>query len=154
MMVTLLANRRHGWITLSGALAVSITAVAWASFPGSTDDLKQDDRPSDDQSVLMRRKLDHAQRILGGLTEGRFGAVSRSARSLRELSEVSARYNLPTDDYRRFSDKFRRLTETLAERANADDLDGAVLANVQLTMNFIEYHKYVRIQTKPPSPPR
>ncbi|MEW4570531.1 hypothetical protein AB1L88_21935 [Tautonia sp. JC769] len=115
---------------------------------------RQADRPLDDRTVLMRRKLDHARRILGGLAEGRFGPVARSARSLHEISEVAAEYNLPTDDYRRFSDEFRRITRTLAERAEANDLDGATLANVQLTMNCVACHKYVRIQMNPPAPPR
>lgn len=148
------ASRRRRWLTRGALLAVlAVPLAVAASFP-SVGGPPQDEPRAAERTVLMRRKLDHAQRILGGLSEGRFGAIARSARSLRELSEVSAGYNLPTEDYRRFSDEFRRLTETLADRAEARDLDGAALTHVQLTLNCVECHKYVRIQTNPPGPPR
>ncbi|WP_169977002.1 hypothetical protein [Tautonia rosea] len=148
------ARWRFGLIIALGLTAFSLAAVSLASSRETADEPSQAERPLDDRSVLMRRKLDHAQRILGGLAERKFGPVARSARSLQEISEVAAFYNLPTEDYRRFSNEFRRLTKTLAERAEAEDLDGALLANVQLTMNCVECHKYVRIQTKPLDPPR
>ena len=135
-------------------LAAPLAALLLVANSGSAQGQPQDDQARDDRTVLMRRKLDHAQRILGGLAEGRFGPVARSARALRELSEEAAQYNLPTEDYRRYSQEFRRLTETLAEQAEAEDLDGAMLANVQLTLNCVDCHKYVRIQMNPPAPPR
>lgn len=134
------------------ALAAALWLVAplvSTSLPGQGLGDEQTDR-----SVLMRKKLDHAKNILGGLAEGEFGPISRSARSLRKLSEEAAWYSLPTADYRRYSEEFRRLTASLAEQAEAEDLDAATLSYVRLTINCIECHKYVRIRTVPPAPPR
>ncbi|WP_152051238.1 hypothetical protein [Tautonia marina] len=148
------AQWRFGLMIVLGLSALLAAASLASSQPKVADEPSQAEKPLDDRAVLMRRKLDHSQRILGGLAEGRFGSVARSARSLQEISEVAAFYNLPTDDYQRFSNEFRRITQTLAERAEANDLDGATLANVQLIMNCVECHKYVRIQMNPPAPPR
>lgn len=155
-MTTLLAiqwRRGLGLLTLLGVIA-TLAAVGLATASGNAEGDPQEDRPLDNREVLMRRKLDHAQRILGGLAEGRFDPIARSARALEEISEVAALYNLPTADYRRFSNEFRHLTRSLAEKAEARDLDGTTLLNVQLTINCVDCHKYVRIQTNEPRPPR
>jgi hypothetical protein len=102
----------------------------------------------------MKKKLDHAQRILEGLVEERFDSIARSARALQEVSEQAGWYSLPTADDRRFSDEFRRLTASMFEQAEAEDLDAATLSYVRLTINCVECHKYVRIQQAPASPPR
>ncbi|QDV32811.1 hypothetical protein [Tautonia plasticadhaerens] len=142
---------------LPGPLVPTVLAAAlWLVAPLGSAPLPAQGREDvqTDRSVLMRKKLDHAQRILGGLTEGRFGPIAGSARSLRELSEEAVWYSLPTDDYRRYSEEFRRLTASLAEQAEAEDLDAATLSYVRLTINCVECHKYVRIRTAPPDPPR
>ncbi|RUL86296.1 hypothetical protein [Tautonia sociabilis] len=148
-------SRRPGpglrWLAL--LVAGSALAISPAGRPASGGP-QDPDSPQDPRTALMRQKLDHAQRILGGLTEGRFGPISRSARALEEISREAARHNLPTADYRRFSDEFRRLTASLAKHADAEDLDAATLAYVQLTINCVDCHKYVRIQTLPAGPPQ
>lgn len=124
----------------TAAVAIALLATPWRSGG-------QDERPTDRQ-VLMDRKLEHAGRVLGGLATNRLDAVAASARELRKVSEEAARYSLPTADYRRYSDEFRRLSDALAEEAEAGDLDGAALVNVRLTINCVECHKYVRIQAR------
>jgi hypothetical protein len=151
-------RRRLGLAVGAASLLAAAFGIASASFVPSSatppEETQEELARPDERTLLMRRKLDHAQRVLNGLASGRLKPVARSARSLRELSEVAAQYDLPTDDYRRFSDEFRDLTESLADRAEAGDLDGAALLNVRLTLNCIECHKYVRIRTNPPDAPR
>lgn len=99
-----------------------------------------------DQDVekLMRMKLEHSQKVLEGVVTEDFELVADNARSLKALSEAAEWRVFQTPEYRQYSAEFRRTADILAQMAEAKNLDGAALNYVQLTMNCVHCHKYVR----------
>jgi hypothetical protein len=93
---------------------------------------------------FMRPKLEHAQRVLEGLTLEDHALVAQHAKSLLSLSEAAEWQVLPSPDYVRYSEEFQRLTQELIKAANQKNIDSATLAYVQLTMNCVNCHKHVR----------
>jgi len=63
---------------------------------------------------------------------------------LTALSDAAEFKVFQTPDYRTYSAEFRRTADLLAKMAEAKNLDGCALNYVQLTMNCVNCHKYVR----------
>ena len=94
--------------------------------------------------VFMRAKLEHSQRILEGLTTEDFKIIAQSAERLETLSQDASWNILQTPEYMRQSVEFRRNAEELAKAAENKNLDGASLAYMDVMLNCINCHKYVR----------
>ncbi len=105
-----------------------------------------------ERSAQMRRKLDHSGMILEGISTENFEAISQGTAGLRKAGEAAKWHVLPTDDYLRFASEFRRLLDRLDENAAAEDLEGATLSYVELTLNCVNCHKFVRISQPQPEP--
>jgi len=93
---------------------------------------------------FMRQKLDHSQKVLEGIVVEDFDQVADGAKMLSLLSKVAEFQVLPSADYRRYSEEFRRTADELAQMAQEKNLDGSALKYVELTMNCVNCHKYVR----------
>lgn len=106
------------------------------------------------RSQLMRQKLDHSQKVLEGLVLEDFTSIARQAHALHELSEAAEWQAFPSMEYERFSGEFRRLAGELAQQADAKNIDGATLSYVQLTINCVNCHKYVRVLRRDDSDPQ
>lgn len=96
----------------------------------------------------MKRKLEHSQNALEGLAMERFDALEQSAAALVRLSQTAAWRAIETDEYRLFSDEFRRNAMALQEAAEKKSIDAASLAYVQMTLTCVNCHKYVRNKQK------
>jgi hypothetical protein len=92
----------------------------------------------------MQRKLEHAQKVLEGIVVEDFDLIEKNARALSLLSQAAEWQILPSAEYRRHREEFRRTTESLAKAARDKNVEAAALAYVQLTMNCVNCHKYVR----------
>lgn len=117
----------------------TIIVVLFVSLAGLVR--AQDKTPA---RAFMRAKLDHAQKILEGLTTEDFDSITKHARTLTLLSQETDWNVLQTAEYRRLSEDFRRYTTALSRSAEAKNLEGATLAYFNVTMNCIECHKHVR----------
>jgi hypothetical protein len=99
------------------------------------------------RSELMRRKLEYSKNVLEGLTRENFTLISDGATSLKALSEASE-WKMGTipnvEQYLAYTREFQRLCDDLSQKAKAKNIDGATLAYVQLTLNCVHCHKYVR----------
>ena len=93
---------------------------------------------------FMHRKLEHSQKVLEGIVVEDFDLIEKNARTLNLLSQAAEWQVFPSAEYRRNSEEFRRTTESLAKSAREKNLDGSALAYVQLTLNCVNCHKYVR----------
>lgn len=98
----------------------------------------------DTVGVFMRAKLDHSQKVLEGLTTEDFEMISKSAAQIEVLSQEAAWQVLQTPEYRQQSLEFRRATKSLKDAADKEDMNGATLAYVDLTMKCVKCHQYVR----------
>lgn len=111
------------------------------SAPVARTDGEQD---ADPVKTFMHAKLEHSQSILEGLAVENYNQIAKSAQSLTLLSEDAGWNVVQTAEYARQSDLFRRHTKSLTEAARQNNLDGATLAFVQVTLNCVECHKHVR----------
>ena len=93
---------------------------------------------------LMRKKLEHTQSILEGITLENFDLVAGHAARLGALSQEGAWRASDTPEYAEHSAMFRRNVEKLKKAAKERNLDAATLAYTKLTFNCVECHKYLR----------
>ena len=92
----------------------------------------------------MRAKLEHSQKCLETLVTEDFNGIAKHAQELSLLSQAAEWQVLQTLEYQRHSREFRRTADALTKAGQDENLDGAVLAYMQLTMNCVNCHKYVR----------
>lgn len=115
----------------------AVLGVCLSALPGRS-------QPSDGVRKFMRPKLANSQHILEGLSLEDFAMISENAKRLMRLSEAAEWQVLPSPEYVRYSADFQRLANELVDAANQRDLDAATLTYVQLTINCVKCHKYVR----------
>jgi hypothetical protein len=94
--------------------------------------------------ALMKRKLEDSQKVLEGLAINNYDEVAKSAADLIQVSKDVEWRVIKTAQYEMFSNDFRRNAETLVRMAKAKNTDGIALAYVDLTLNCVKCHKYVR----------
>jgi hypothetical protein len=132
------------WI-LAALLIVPLTAgAAWG----------QEKKEDDTASFWMQKKLEYCQKILDGLAREDFEQISKSARSMNALSQMENWVRGGTPEYRTQLRIFQNANEQLIRKADEEQLDGAALAYVQLTLSCVNCHKVVRaaLAEKPPRP--
>ena len=93
---------------------------------------------------LMRKKLQHAQKVLEGIALNDFDEILNHADALMQLTKEIEWRVLKTPRYEVQSNEFRRAVENLQEKATQKNLDGAALGYVELTLSCVKCHKYVR----------
>ena len=103
-------------------------------------------QPGSPTKELMRKKLDHAQSVLEGITLENFDLIAGNAARLGALSQEGAWRARDTPEYAEYSVSFRRNVEALKKAAQERNLDGATLAYTKLTFSCIACHKYLRNQ--------
>ncbi|AMV20148.1 hypothetical protein [Planctomyces sp. SH-PL14] len=93
---------------------------------------------------FMRKKLDASNRILEGLVTEDSRLVKSGADELAKMCEAET-WRISKDVmYRQFSDDFQRVTKLLGESAQAGDLDKAMVRWVDVTMQCVDCHRFVR----------
>jgi len=95
---------------------------------------------------FMLLKLEHAKGILGGLATEDFESIAKNAQALKGLSLESSWNRLTTTKYLQHSSDFRTALTTITEAAHEKNLDRAALGYVNLTLQCIECHRYLRHQ--------
>jgi hypothetical protein len=98
---------------------------------------------------FMRAKLAHSQNVLEGLSLEDFDLIGKGAQELSLASQDSSWQVLQTEDYARQSAEFRRSCDTLRNAAREENLDGALLAWMEVTMKCVQCHRYVRDEGSP-----
>ena len=93
---------------------------------------------------LMRRKLQHSQKVLEGVAVGDFKMIEKNAEELLEISKQISWKVLNTPAYELHTNAFRRSAETLVKNAREKNLDAAALTYVDLTLTCVKCHKHVR----------
>ncbi len=78
------------------------------------------------------------------MTVNDFDLIAKNAAELRRLSEAAQWKVSPNIRYVQYSNEFQRLTEELETDARAENIDGATLNYVNLTLNCVNCHKFVR----------
>lgn len=113
-------------------IVVALAALATHSQPTATTE------------QIMRRKLSLAQETLTALVLEDLAAIERNGRALGQLSAASAWNVLRTSEYAERSAAFRRTTGALAKAGQERNLDAASQAYVEMTLQCVQCHKYLR----------
>jgi cytochrome c556 len=123
-------RKLNTWLTM--AVLCGICLTAWSQ------------EPEKQPSVWMRTKLEHSQKILGGLAAGDFDAIAASARAMNNLSALERHVRAGAPGYRDQLHLFRIANEDLIKQAQQDNLDGCALAFHQLTLSCVKCHQALR----------
>ena len=92
----------------------------------------------------MQLKLDHTKGILEGLATEDFQQIAKGAQALNALSLQSSWNSHTTLEYLDHSGDFRRALNVITKAAHEENLDRAALGYVNLTVQCIECHRYLR----------
>ncbi len=95
-------------------------------------------------TTFMQLKLDHAKGILEGLATEDFEQIAKDSQALTALSLQSSWNTRTTLDYLDHSSDFRRALNIITKAAHEKNLDRAALAYVNLTVQCMECHRYLR----------
>lgn len=100
--------------------------------------------PSKAVARLMKKKLDAAQLSLEALALSDFKRLNHAAEELQAVGQAAEWRLIKSPRYDMYSDAFRRSAEELGEAARAKNIDSAALAFMDMTLNCVKCHKYVR----------
>lgn len=95
-------------------------------------------------NALMQKKLENAQKVLEGIALNDCEKIAKHAEELIIISKTAEWKVHLTPQYEMHSNEFRRTAQSIVQEAKAKNLDGATLAYLDLTMNCVKCHKYVR----------
>jgi hypothetical protein len=145
------------WVTMKRlpvVLAVVLIPMSLGVLAVRGQNPPREQPPSHDDNLkgMMRHKLKAAQAVLEGLTLNNAKTVTANARELKKVGEDSQWKVSPNITYIKQSEEFVRLAEQLEQRAKENDLSGATLTYLRMTINCIECHKFVRDNRLPLDP--
>jgi len=100
--------------------------------------------------AFMTVKLTQSQAILEGLTTEDFEMVERNASAMFLLTKGEQWKASKDAKFLQQSSEFERLTTQLAKSAQEKNLDGATLTYLQLTLNCVDCHRFVRNKVRTP----
>jgi cytochrome c556 len=104
----------------------------------------EDPKPAEEPSFWMKKKLEYSEHILTGLAKEDYELIAKNARSMKALSQMEKWVRAGLPEYRAQLRIFENANEQLIRTADAEQLDGAALAYVQLTLSCVNCHKVVR----------
>jgi hypothetical protein len=146
-------NRRFPLLlVISGALIASLAwlAVAPSNALNAADQAPKPEtqtKPSAKKIAMkafMRKKLASSQEIIEGLALEDFELIEKGAKQLKAMS-AAAEFMVTNDPlYKEHSDDFRKVVIKMEKAAREKRIDGATLGFMDMTMNCVECHKYVR----------
>jgi hypothetical protein len=93
---------------------------------------------------IMQRKLDQAHSILEALITEDFETLEDSAGALRALSEEAGWFVITTPEYAERSSSFRRAVFEIEPSAKEKNLDRAALGYVDMTLQCVRCHQFLR----------
>ncbi len=125
-------------------LAATLVLLAGALEPGRGQEPAKEKPEQGEPSYWMKKKLQYSEQILAGLAREDFEQIRTSAKAMNALSQIEKWVHLSRPDYRTLLSIFRDANENLIAEADQEDLDGATLAYMQLTLSCVNCHKIVR----------
>jgi hypothetical protein len=129
------------------AIGVLMVLVLTAGAPALTSLGDEPKKPKDDDkkvSELMKKKLQHSQKVLEGVVTNDFKLISKHAEELIDISKQAEWRAIKSKRYELHSDEFRRDADKLIKNAKEKNTDAAALTYVEMTLTCVRCHKYVR----------
>jgi hypothetical protein len=129
------------------AAAVFISGLPLVTLQGQAPEKAAEQKPDPKRvKELMRRKLDHSQKLLEALALANLDTVAKHGEDLLRIAKEAEWKALNTKQYEMWSDDFRQSTAALVKAAKDKNLEGARLNYLGMTMGCFNCHSYVREQ--------
>lgn len=129
---------------LSGLAIVPLNAKDENEPKANTESPAKPGLKKQAMKAFMRKKLASSQDVIEGLALEDYELIEKGAKSLRAMS-AAAEFMVSNDPiYRDHADDFRRVVAKMEKAAREKRIDGATLGFMDMTMNCVECHKYVR----------
>ena len=128
-------------------LFIALPALAigmWMIRLHATQEQQSKQSAKTELNNFMQLKLSHAKGILEGLATEDFEQIAKDSQALTALSLQSSWNTHTTINYLDHSADFRRALNVITKAAHEENLDRAALAYVNLTVQCIECHRYLR----------
>jgi cytochrome c556 len=122
------------------SIATGLAACFLATVCMAAEPEEEEKKPS----YWMEKKLEYSEKILAGLASGDFEAIAKTARSMSALSQMEKWVRSGLPEYRAQLHIFQNANQQLVRTADNENLDGAALAYVQMTLSCVNCHKVVR----------
>ena len=114
------------------ATAAVLALLAPAAAPASAQS---------DLRILMRQKLEIAQRLFGAVVLGRLPAVERDAAELVRISETASWMTAPTPEYLTHAGQFQEAARDLAAAASSGELAETSSAYMTIVESCVQCHR-------------
>jgi hypothetical protein len=101
-------------------------------------------KPAATNKELMRKKLDHSQKVLEALVTNDLDMAVKNAEELLKIRKDPNFKILKTKEYEMFSEEFTITTEDLIKAAKDRNLEAAKLQYLGMTMACFHCHTYTR----------
>ncbi len=131
---------QRSWL-LGGGLVAILAVGAWIVQAQEPPDKEQKAKI---KNQLMKKKLESAQKVLEGAALLDFRTIERYAEELIQISNQAEWRVVPTPEYSRYSEDFRRNCDALKVAAKKKNGDAVAMAYVKMSMNCFDCHKYIR----------
>ena len=124
-------RRMRRYARIAATLAVLALLAPLAAPAAAQTDLR----------ILMRQKLELAQRLFGAVVLGRLPAVERDAAELVRISETAAWMTAPTPEYFTNAEDFQEAARDLEAAASAGDLGEVSSAYMTIVETCVQCHR-------------
>ena len=126
-------------------IAIPALAIMLSMIPLHGKPQEQTGKASKAQlDSFMEMKLEHAKAILEGLSTEDFEQIAKASQALTALSLESSWNAHTTEKYLDHSSDFRRALNLVTSAAREENLDRAALGYLNMTVQCIECHRYLR----------
>lgn len=132
---------------LLGTLAIGLVALAAAPARSKLPVEQPQKLPS--LAEIMVAKVKHSQILLDALAREDFKRIKDEATALVRISDAAEFLNAhKTDEYRLQTAVFRQSVATMADKAEARNIDGVLLAYLDMSARCVKCHQYTRTRKR------
>jgi hypothetical protein len=108
-----------------------------------------DEKERETLRKFMQAKLASNELILEGLVNQDYELVKKGATQMNAFAAAEQWRVSQDETYEHYSENFRRIAKALRHEAETEDLEGASLKYVQMTMSCLDCHRWMRSKKSP-----
>jgi len=132
---------------LLGLLLIALTSLS--AVPARSNSLPEQPRRLPTEAEIMAAKVKHSQVLLDALAREDFKRIKQEAAALVRISDAAEFLNArKTDEYRLQAATFRESVVTMADKAEAKNMDGVLLAYLDMSTRCVKCHQYTRARKR------
>jgi hypothetical protein len=134
-------------IRLLGSLLIALATLAAA--PARSNGPFEQPQKLPTEAEIMAAKVKHSQVLLDALAREDFKRIKKEAKALVRISDAAEFLNVhKTDEYLLQTAMFRESVATMVDKAEAKNLDGVLLAFLDMSARCVKCHQYTRTRKR------